>query len=103
MTGPGIDSALDIAELVSKSLALSVEIRFVVDADDAVLVIVLANVGLPDQELVVIGLGVPALDEEVSEAQLLSESLMIEWVAIMKSVGSATDGLPLNMTDLVCT
>lgn len=103
MTGPGIDSALDIAELVSKSLALSVEIRFVVDADDAVLVIVLANVGLPDQELVVIGLGVPALDEDVSEAQLLSESLMIEWVAIMKSVGSDTDGLPLNMTDLVWT
>jgi hypothetical protein len=49
---------------------------------------VLEKVGLPAHVVVVIGLGVPPRDEEVSDEHEVSESLIMEWVAIMKSDGS---------------
>ena len=102
VTGPGTE-ACDIALLLSKLVALSDEIS----EDELQLadVAVDANVGLPDQELVVIGLGVPPRDDDASDEQLFSESLIMECVAIMKSsaTGPPTDGLPLKIFDLVWT
>lgn len=95
--------------LVSNSLEFREEIKLVDElqlaTEEAVLDIVLAKVGLPDQELVVIGDGVPPLEELVSDEQLFSESLIMEWVAIMKSTAPSTEteGFPLNIFDLVWT
>ncbi len=66
------------------------------------LAIVLEKVGLPAHVVVVIGLGVPPREEDASEEQEFSESLIMEWVAIMKSDGSDICE-PANIFDLVCT